>query len=216
MPLSPAPIDRMLARIAEDVRDERVLQAMRDVPRHEFVPSGARARAYDDVALAIGSRQTISQPVIVALMTAALALEGGEHVLEVGTGSGYQAAVLARIAATVVTVERIDVLRKRAQATLRRLDVTNVRCLPAAMPGAPGAPADGPYDAIIVTAAAPAPPPSLLDQLRDGGRLVVPAGTREHQDLVVVTRTPRGLRSRTITACRFVPLIGAEGFDVPA
>lgn len=203
----------MLARIAEDVRDELVLQAMRDVPRHEFVPSGDRARAYDDVALAIGSRQTISQPVIVALMTAALALEGGEHVLEVGTGSGYQAAVLARIAATVVTVERIDVLRERAEATLRRLNVTNVRCLPA--PTTPGAPADGPYDAIIVTAAAPAPPPSLLDQLRDGGHLVVPAGTREHQDLVVVTRTPRGLRSRTITACRFVPLIGAEGFDVP-
>jgi protein-L-isoaspartate(D-aspartate) O-methyltransferase len=207
----------MVDRIAEDVHDERVLEAMRDVPRHEFVPAPARDHAYDDVALAIGSRQTISQPVIVALMTAALALRGGEHVLEVGTGSGYQAAVLARIAATVVTVERIDALRERAEQTLRRLGVSNVRCRPAAVSPdkarAPlGAPAEGPYDAIAVTAAAPAPPPSLLDQLRVGGRMVVPVGDRSHQDLLVVTRTPQGIQSRAITPCRFVPLIGAEGF----
>jgi protein-L-isoaspartate(D-aspartate) O-methyltransferase len=210
----------MVDLIAEDVHDERVLQAMRDVPRHEFVPAPARPRAYDDVALAIGSRQTISQPVIVALMTAALALRGGEHVLEVGTGSGYQAAVLARIAATVVTVERIDALRERAEETLRRLGITNVRCLPAAIsrdaPDAAraplGAPAEGPYNGIAVTAAAPAPPPSLLDQLRVGGRMVVPVGNRSHQDLLVVTRTAQGIQSRAITPCRFVPLIGVEGF----
>ena len=205
-----SPVDRMLRRIADEVSDPRVLRAMREVPREQFVPEPQRRYAHEDAALSIGSGQTISQPLIVGLMTEALALEGYERVLEVGTGSGYQAAVLARLAVDVVTVERVDALRERAQETLRRLGVDNVRCLAA---GATlGAPDEGPYDAIIVTAAAPEVPPVLLDQLRAGGRMVVPAGSRWQQELVVVTRRAGGDEQRSITPCRFVPLVGEGAF----
>lgn len=202
--------EQMLALIAQRVRDPRVLAAMRETPRHEFVPRSDRHRAYDDAALPIGEGQTISQPLMVAIMTDALALTGSERVLEIGTGSGYQAAVLARLAAEVVTVERLDALRERATATLAQLAITNVRCLPA---GATlGAERHAPYDAIIVTAAAPGTPRALLDQLRDGGRMVAPIGSREQQQLVLLTRTAGDIEQRVLTHCRFVPLLGAGGF----
>lgn len=204
-------VDRMLALIAERVSDPRVLAAMRETPRHEFVQQLDRGRAYEDAALSIGERQTISQPLIVAVMSEALELSGSERVLEIGTGSGYQAAILARLAAEVVSVERIDALRERATATLARLAITNVRCLAA---GATlGAPRHAPYDAIIVTAAAPDAPRALLDQLRDGGRMVAPIGSRQQQELVVLTRTGDRCDRRVLTLCRFVPLLGEGGFS---
>ena len=194
----------MLALIAERVSDPRVLAAMRATPRHEFVRPSDRHRAYEDAALSIGERQTISQPLIVAIMSEALELTGSERVLEVGTGSGYQAAILARLAAEVVSVERIDALRERAAATLARLAITNVRCLAAgATLGA----------SIIVTAAAPDAPQALLDQLRDGGRMVAPIGSRDQQELVVLTRTGDSCDRRVLTACRFVPLFGEGAFE---
>lgn len=200
----------MVCRVAEDVSDERVLRALSEIPRDEFVPDHLRDSAYEDTALAIGERQTISQPLIVGLMTEALSLTGNEHVLEIGTGSGYQAAVLSRLAATVVTIERIKVLRLRAIETLERLRVSNVVSLPNGE--LIGAPEHGPYDAIMVTAAAPRVPDTLLDQLRPGGRLVIPVGDLHTQDLIVVTSVPNGTKYRKITACRFVPLVGPEGF----
>ena len=209
-PASAGPVDRMLQRVAEEVRDERVLRAMRAVPREQFVPALLRHSAYEDAALAIGEQQTISQPLIVGMMTEALALAGEEHVLEIGTGSGYQAAVLARLAADVVTVERIDALRERAEATLERLGVTNVRCLPAGE--VLGAPEHAPYDAIVVTAAAPEVPAALMEQLGVGGRMVVPVGGRHEQELLVVRKTEEGTERHVLTLCRFVPLLGAGGF----
>ncbi|HJM76304.1 MAG TPA: protein-L-isoaspartate(D-aspartate) O-methyltransferase [Dehalococcoidia bacterium] len=204
-------VDRMLALIAERVSDPRVLAAMRATPRHEFVRPSDRHRAYEDAALSIGERQTISQPLIVAIMSEALELTGSERVLEVGTGSGYQAAILARLAAEVVSVERIVALRERAAATLARLAITNVRCLAA---GATlGASQHAPYDSIIVTAAAPDAPQALLDQLRDGGRMVAPIGSRDQQELVVLTRTGDSCDRRVLTACRFVPLFGEGAFE---
>ena len=200
----------MLSRVAGEVADERVLRAMRGVPREQFVPAELRRFAHADAALAIGERQTISQPLIVGLMTEALTLRGDERVLEIGTGSGYQAAVLARLAATVVSVERIEVLRLRARETLERLGVGNVVCLPDG--DLPGAPEHAPYDAIMVTAAAPEVPEALLEQLSEGGRLVIPVGSRRRQELIAVTRTAAGTERCTLTACRFVPLVGPGGF----
>jgi protein-L-isoaspartate(D-aspartate) O-methyltransferase len=163
--------------------------------------------------LAIGQGQTISQPLIVAMMSEALALTGNERVLEVGTGSGYQAAILGRLAREVVTVEVHDILRESAEEALRELGVANVRCLPAGE--VLGAPALAPFEAIIVTAAAPRVPPSLVAQLNRGGRLVIPVGTRAEQHLVVVMKREGGdLAERSLGACRFVPLVGTEGFDV--
>ena len=203
-------VDRMVAAVAEQVSDPHVLRAMREVPREAFVPAQLQRYAYEDTALAIGAGQTISQPRIVGAMTEALALRGDEHVLEVGTGSGYQAALLARLAADVVTVERVDALRLRAQATLARLGVTNVRCLPAV--DVLGAPGHAPYDAIVVTAAAPGTPHALLEQLREGGRLVIPVGSRSEQELLVVTKHADGVTQRSLGPCRFVPLLGRDGF----
>ncbi|MCY4455929.1 MAG: protein-L-isoaspartate(D-aspartate) O-methyltransferase [Chloroflexi bacterium] len=202
--------ERMLRFIRRHVRDRRVLEAMRAVPRDEFVPPGLRRHAFDDGALPIGSGQTISQPLIVAMMSEAVALDGDERVLEVGTGSGYQGAVLARLAGEVVTVERVGVLLRRARATLRRLGVRNVRCMLAG-PDL-GAPDDGPFDAIVVTAAAPDVPAALVEQLAEGGRLVIPVGRRTHQELLVVTKRGERLRRRSLGGCRFVPLIGEGGF----
>ncbi|MFN8637895.1 MAG: protein-L-isoaspartate(D-aspartate) O-methyltransferase [Dehalococcoidia bacterium] len=208
--------EAMVLEVAREVSDPRVLEAMRAIPRERFVPPDLQAYAYENEPLPIGLAQTISQPLIVGMMTEALALTGSEHVLEIGTGSGYQAAVLARLAHDIVTVEVFDDLRLRATEALTVLGVTNVRCLPATEEL--GAPDLGPFDAIIVTAAAPAVPPSLLAQLAPGGRLVVPVGTRTQQELVVVTRNAEGsLRTRSLGGCQFVPLLGAEGFeDVPA
>ncbi len=223
MTFDPGPSDAMVRQretmvleVAETVHDPRVLEAMRAVPRERFVPPDLHAYAYENEPLPIGLAQTISQPLIVGMMTEALALTGREHVLEIGTGSGYQAAILARLAHDVVSVEVYDDLRRHAEETLAGLGVTNVRCLPATE--ALGAPDLGPYDAIIVTAAAPAVPRSLLAQLAPGGRLVVPVGTRTHQELLVVTRDLEGAtRTHSLGGCQFVPLVGPEGFeDAPA
>ena len=200
----------MLRLIRRHVRDRRVLDAMRAVPRDEFVPAGLRHRAFEDGALPIGNGQTISQPLIVAMMTEAAALDGDERVLEVGTGSGYQAAVLAHVAREVVTVERVGALRRGARATLRCLGIHNARCLSAG--AVLGAPDDGPFDAIVVTAAAPEVPETLVDQLGEGGRLVIPVGRRTEQELLVVTRRGDRLRRRSLGGCRFVPLLGEGGF----
>lgn len=201
----------MLRHIAEDVSDERVLEAMAAVPRDAFVPPRQRREAYDDRALAIGYAQTISQPLIVAIMTEALELQGDERVLEIGTGSGYQAAILGRIAAEVVTVERVPELYERARATLAEQGADNVVCLLAG--DELGAADRGPFDAIIVTAALPELPPALVAQLRDGGRIVAPVGSRGLQELVVAKRRGATLDVRELGPCRFVPVLGSGGFD---
>jgi protein-L-isoaspartate(D-aspartate) O-methyltransferase len=203
----------MLEHVAAAAHDPRVLEAMRAVPREEFLPPEMRRYAYEDSALPIGHDQTISQPLMVGVMTEALALTGDEHVLEVGTGSGYQAAILARLAQNVVTVEIIDALREQAGATLARLNIENVRLLPAGP--IPGAPEYGPYDAIVITAAAPLVSPALIEQLKPGGRLVIPVGPQaDDQELWLLTRTNRGIRRRSLGGVRFVPLRGAGGFAV--
>ncbi len=188
-----------------DVRDPLTLAAMRKVPRHELVPAAMRARAYEDYPLPIGHEQTISQPYIVGFMTEALRLRGGEKVLEVGTGSGYQAAVLAEIAAQVYTIEIVAPLAERARQDLARLGYTNVHVR--AGDGYAGWPEAAPFDAIIVTAAAPKIPEPLLAQLKDGGRLVIPVG-EESQSLMVLTRTGGTFSKQTVLPVRFVPMTG--------
>jgi protein-L-isoaspartate(D-aspartate) O-methyltransferase len=195
------------------VRDLQVLAVLRKVPRHEFVPASVRDAAYDDGPLPIGEGQTISQPFIVATMTEAAQLRGGERVLEIGTGSGYGAAVLAEIAQHVVSIERIASLAERARATLARLGYRNVDVVVG--DGTLGWPAAAPYDAILVTAGGPFVPPSLRAQLRPGGRLVMPVGRELYgQTLVRVTRGDDGKdREEELSLVSFVPLIGAEGFE---
>ena len=205
------PVDDLVDEVAEEVRDPRVLEAIRAIPRERFVQEHLRRYAYEDSPLPIGRGQTISQPTIVGMMTEALALTGDERVLEIGTGSGYQAAVLARLCRELVTVEVIDELREGAERVLHALGIANVRVL--RVTDDLGAPAFGPYDAIIVTAAAPSVPAPLLEQLAEGGRLVIPVGTREEQRLVLVTRTKDGTTTRNLGACRFVPLVGPHGFS---
>jgi protein-L-isoaspartate(D-aspartate) O-methyltransferase len=181
------------------------------VPRERFVPEAARARAYGDHALSIGHGQTISQPYMVAVMTQALDLARGDRVLEVGTGSGYQAAVLAELAREVWSVERIPELADRATALLGELGYANVHVR--AGDGTLGWPEQAPFDAIVVTAGAPASPRSLLSQLAPGGgRLVAPVGDRELQHLEIVERRGADYVTRRSIGCRFVPLLGAEGW----
>ena len=192
------------------IRDERVLGAMARVPRDRFVPDSLSGHAYDDGALPIGNDQTISQPFVVATICALLGLQGSERVLDVGTGSGYQAAVLAELAAEVVTIERIPELAERARATLADVGYGNVEVMVG--DGSLGAPERAPFDAIAVAAAAPTIPPALFDQLAEGGRLVIPRGSRFGQDLVLVARTSDGPTEHTSIPCRFVPLVGDEGF----
>jgi protein-L-isoaspartate(D-aspartate) O-methyltransferase len=190
---------------ARDVHDPRTLAAMRKVPRHLFVPLESSALAYEDHPLPIGHGQTISQPYIVAFMTQALGLVGGESVLEVGTGSGYQAAVLAEIAARVYTIEILEPLAKEAGERLARLGYANVEVR--AGDGYRGWPEAAPFDAIVVTAAAPRIPETLERQLRDGGRLVIPVGD-DLQELIVVTRNGASYDERRVLAVRFVPMTG--------
>jgi len=192
------------------IRDERVLDAMARVPRERFVPETLSAHAYDDGAFPIGHDQTISQPFVVATICALLGLHGSERVLDVGTGSGYQAAVLAELAAEVVTIERIPGLAEQARATLADSGYGNVEVTVG--DGSLGVPERAPFDAIAVAAAAPTVPPALFDQLADGGRLVVPRGSRWGQELVLVVRIPDGSTERISIPCRFVPLVGDEGF----
>ena len=194
------------------IRDERVLAAVAAVPRELFVPEDLRRHAYADRALPIGHGQTISQPFMVATMLEALRLQGGSA-LEIGTGSGYPAALLAELADDVVTVERVSELADEARRTLERAGYGRVDVRVG--DGTLGVPEQSPFDGIVVAAAAPAAPESLYEQLAPGGRLVVPVGTQRDQWLEIVERTPEGpIRVRSVP-CRFVPLIGSEGFDDP-
>ena len=196
---------------ARGVTDPRVLEAMRRVPRHLFVPPDYRDLAYSDGPLPIGHGQTISQPFIVAYMTALLRLKGDEKVLEIGTGSGYQAAVLAHLAREVHTVERIPALAEQARQRLEALGLDNVTVHLG--DGTLGLPELAPFDAILVTAAAPKVPQSLLDQLADGGRLVIPVGSRGVQYLERWLRFGDEFRRQVLDPVAFVPLIGEEGWD---
>jgi protein-L-isoaspartate(D-aspartate) O-methyltransferase len=193
-----------------DVRDERVLDAMGRVPRELFVPSDLRRRAYDDAALPIDHGQTISQPYMVAKICEALALRGDERVLDVGSGSGYQAAVLAELAAEVHTVERIPELAQLAREHLASAGYARV--VVHVGDGTLGLPQHAPFDAIAVAAAAPELPHTLYEQLEPRGRLVVPVGGPRGQQLQVIVRTPEGPAVLRTVPCRFVPLLGAEGF----
>ena len=194
-----------------DIVDERVLEAMERVPRELFVPEELRDRAFDDAALPIGAGQTISQPYMVARISEELGLDGDERVLDVGTGSGYQAAVLAELADEVHTIERIPELAEQAQANLVAAGYDNF--VVHTGDGSRGLPEHAPYDAIAVAAAAPSFPQALYDQLRTGGRLVVPVGGRRGQRLEVVVRSPEGPAVIRSVPCRFVPLVGEEGFE---
>lgn len=196
-----------------DVEDERVLAAMERVPRHVFVPEELQGRAYADAALPIGSGQTISQPYMVARICEALALHGNERVLDVGTGSGYQAAVLAELAREVHTIERIPELADAARGRLEKAGYGD-RVHVHVGDGTLGLPEEAPFGAIAVAAAAPELPPSLYDQLEPRGRIVLPVGKRQGQQLQVVVRSPEGPAVIRSVSCRFVPLLGEEGFTV--
>jgi protein-L-isoaspartate(D-aspartate) O-methyltransferase len=201
-------VDRQLR--SRDVADKRVLAAMERVPREVFVPEPLRGRAYDDAALPIGGGQTISQPYMVAKICEALALRGEERVLDVGSGSGYQAAVLAELAAEVDTIERRPELAELARANLVAAGYERVRVHIG--DGSRGLPERAPFDAIAVAAAAPELPQTLYDQLEPRGRLVVPVGRRGIQQLEVIIRSPEGPAVIRSVPCRFVPLVGEEGF----
>lgn len=191
------------------VRDPVVVEAMRQVPRHEFVPPEFYDLAYADRPLPIGHGQTISQPYIVAYMTRALELEPDDRVLEVGAGSGYQTAVLAEIAAEVYSIEVVPELARRAARTLRDLGYRNVRVI--AADGHAGWPGAAPFDGVLLTAAPPEVPPALFEQLADGGRLVAPVGRGLSQRIRRWRKTPGGLPSEDLIAVRFVPMIGGAG-----
>lgn len=210
-PFAPQREDMLREQIQRrGIRSARVLDALRRTPRHEFVTPEHRGQAYADGPLPIGHGQTISQPYIVALMTQLLSLEGDETVLEIGTGSGYQAAVLGLLARQVYTVERIPALAQEAAARLERLGLTNVRVIEG--DGSIGLPAYAPYDAVLVTAGAPQVPAQLLEQLALGGRLVLPVGPRYAQTLERWEKTPSGLEHEAVLPVSFVPLRGEEGW----
>jgi protein-L-isoaspartate(D-aspartate) O-methyltransferase len=192
------------------IHDPRVLDAMRTVPREAFTDADDRRRAYDDIPVQIGWGQTISQPFMVALICQEAAVRPGQRVLDVGAGSGYQAAVLAELGGEVHTIERIAELAERAREKLRAAGYGHVSVHVG--DGSLGLPEHGPYEAITVAAAAPEPPPTLYDQLVDGGRLVVPIGDRAAQRLEVVVRSPEGPAVVHSVPCRFVPLVGEEGY----
>lgn len=196
--------------VGRGIRDTRVLQAMAEVPRHLFVPEEEQRMAYADCALGIGEGQTISQPYMVALMTERLALTGREKVLEVGTGSGYQAAILAGLAATVFSIERIPALARRAEAVLGGLGIANVRVVVG--DGSLGLPGEAPFDRILVTAGVPRIPERLVEQLIEGGILVAPVGELGFQTLMVGVKGPAGLSLTESVDCVFVPLIGEAGW----
>lgn len=195
---------------ARGIRDERVLAAMRKVPRHLFVPKGFERAAYEDRPLPIGEGQTISQPYIVALMTEQLELAPGDRVLEIGTGSGYQAALLAEIAGSVISVERLSNLADQARENLARARVSGVTVIVG--DGSQGYPPGAPYDAIIITAATPSIPKPLIEQLAEGGRLISPVGPRDCQDLVKLVKREGRIEEISLGGVCFVPLIGQFGW----
>ncbi len=204
--------ERMVAEqlVPRGIRDPLVLEAMGKVPRHRFVPEGMKQEAYDDRPLHIGLEQTISQPYMVAWMTEALELTGGEKTLEIGTGSGYQAAVLAELSSEVYTVERLKELQERARKILDELGYDNI--FYHVSNGTLGWPENAPYNAIMVTAGAPRVPDPLLEQLADGGRLLIPLGDRYSQMLTKLTRQGERLTKENLGGCRFVALTGEYGW----
>ncbi len=204
--------DRMVQDqlIPRGIRDPRVLEAMRKVPRHRFVPRDMAGAAYEDRPLHIGFDQTISQPYMVALMTEALELTGTEKTLEIGTGSGYQAAVLAELSSWVYTVERVQDLQDRARRILEELEYTNISYH--VFDGTLGWDEHSPYDAAMVTAGAPRVPDPLLEQLADGGRLLIPLGDRFSQVLTKLTKQGKEVKRQTLGGCRFVSLMGEHGW----
>ena len=195
---------------ARGVSDERVLNAMRSVPRHLFVPSARRNRAYDDTPLPLGEGQTISQPYIVAWMTELLEVAEGDTVLEVGTGSGYQAAILGVLAREVYTIERIGSLARSARDLLERLGFENVEVVEG--DGSRGLEEHAPYDEILVAAGSPGIPDALVKQLKDGGRMVIPVGPSTMQMLMLVEKQGSRVKSREVGSCVFVPLLGTYGW----
>jgi protein-L-isoaspartate(D-aspartate) O-methyltransferase len=207
------PRERMVERLRHhyQIRDSKVLEAMRSVPRHAFVPEALQSRAYGDHALPISGSQTISQPYIVARMTELLEIDSASRVLEIGAGSGYQTAILAKVAGQVYSIERIANLARDAQNRIRELGIYNatVKCFD----GTLGWAANSPYDAILVAAGGPGIPDPLVAQLKVGGRLVVPIGeSRESQRLVRIIKTATGQKQEDHGGCAFVPLIGQHGW----
>lgn len=203
--------DNLIAKLSLEISDKRVLEAMRRVPREAFVPQDQYYAAYEDRPLSIGFGQTISQPYIVALMVQALELKGGDKVLELGAGSGYEAAILAELAREVVTVERISELVEGAKRALEKLGYSNVKVHLASREL--GWSDEAPYGAIIVSAGAPTIPQILLNQLSFGGRLVIPVGSRWQQDLLKVTKRRKGNKVENLGGCYFVPLIGEGAWE---
>ena len=202
-------VDIQLAR--RGIKDKRVLDAMSKVPRHLFVPSEIISIAYTDQPLSIGESQTISQPYMVALMSECLKLGGGEKILELGTGSGYQTAILAELGFSVYTIERISPLSVRAQRALKHLGYENIKFKVG--DGTLGWPENASYDRIMVTAGAPRVSQVLIDQLSEGGRIVIPVGNSFSQELVVVSKINKKIKTQSICGCMFVPLIGKYGWN---
>jgi len=201
----------LIDHLSTEIKDRRVLEIMRSIPRELFVPRESRHLAYEDSPLPIGHDQTISQPFIIALMTEALALKGNERVLEIGTGSGYQAAILAKLARHVVTTERLKPLAEAAKKMVDSLGFTNIEVHVAEE--TLGWQRGAPYDAIMVTAAAPRVPPDLLAQLRISGRMVIPVGSRYLQELYKITRGRKRNVIKNLGGCRFVSLIGKGAWE---
>jgi protein-L-isoaspartate(D-aspartate) O-methyltransferase len=196
--------------VRRGILDKRVLTAMGNVPREKFVSQESEKDAYGDYPLSIGEGQTISQPYMVAIMTECLELKGTEKVLELGTGSGYQTAILAELAHSVISIERIPALAEQARLRLNELGYKNIQVISA--DGTLGYPAEQPYDGIIVTAGAPKIPETLVNQLKPGGKLVIPVGSKFSQTLTIVEKKEIGYNSRGVLGCIFVPLLGQEGW----
>ena len=201
----------LIEQLSTEIKNKRVLAAMRAIPRELFTPPESRHLAYADKPLPIGYEQTISQPFIIALMTEALELTGGEKVLEIGTGSGYQAAILAELAGKVITTERVKPLAEMARKLLDKLGYTNIEVQLAEE--TLGWRRQAPYDAIMVTAAAPKVPPELIAQLAIGGRLVIPVGSRQVQELCKISRGKKKNKRENLGGCRFVSLIGKGAWE---
>ena len=202
---------RLIEHISSEVKDKRVLAAMSRIPRELFVPEEYRHQAYDDKPLPIGYQQTISQPYIIAIMTEALEIKGTERILEIGTGSGYQTAILAELARDIISTERVTALVESARAVLDSLGYKNISIYPAEE--SLGRKQDAPYDAIMVTAGAPRIPDDLVCQLATGGHMVIPVGSRYMQELCKITKHPEKTTVTNLGGCRFVSLIGKDAWD---